>query len=165
MLKNSTVLVSGIFNILHPGHMRLLKFAKKSGKKLTVVIEGDKLAGNDAHIPESLRLEAVQSHNLVNDAFISDDPIEIIINRIQPDIVVKGKEHELLENPELDAVQSYGGRLLFSSGETFFSSVDLIKKDTFVEGSKILAIHTGGIQGVAGFNQILIKKNQEVIHI
>jgi len=129
MLKNSTVLVSGIFNILHPGHMRLLKFAKKSGKKLTVVIEGDKLAGNDAHIPESLRLEAVQSHNLVNEAFISDDPIEIIINRIQPDIVVKGKEHELLENPELDAVQSYGGRLLFSSGETFFSSVDLIKKD------------------------------------
>ena len=129
MQKNSTVLVSGIFNILHPGHMRLLKFAKKSGSKLIVVIESDKQAGNNAHIPESLRLEAIQSHNLVSESFISDEPINKIINRIQPDIVVKGKEHELLENPELEAVQSYGGLLLFSSGETFFSSVDLIKKD------------------------------------
>ena len=129
MQKNSTVLVSGIFNILHPGHMRLLKFAKKSGSKLIVVIETDKQAGNNAHIPENLRLEAIQSHNLVSEAFISDEPIRKIIKRIQPDIVVKGKEHELLENLELEAVESYGGRLLFSSGETFFSSVDLIKKD------------------------------------
>lgn len=129
MQKNSTVLVSGIFNILHPGHMRLLKFAKNSGKKLIVVVEADNQAGDNAHIPEKLRLEAIQSHNLVNEAFISGEPIKKIINRIKPDIVVKGKEHELLENSELEAVQSYGGRLIFSSGETFFSSVDLIKKD------------------------------------
>ena len=129
MQKNFTVLVSGIFNILHPGHMRLLKFAKNSGKKLIVVVEADNQAGDNAHIPEKLRLDAIQSHNLVNEAFISGEPIKKIINRIKPDIVVKGKEHELLENSELEAVQSYGGRLIFSSGETFFSSVDLIKKD------------------------------------
>jgi len=129
MPKKSTVLVSGVFNILHPGHMRLLKFARNSGKKLIVVVEGDNQAGDDAFISEKLRLEAVQSHNLVSESFISDEPIEKIINRIQPDIVVKGKEHELLQNPELEAVQFYGGRLIFSSGETFFSSADLIKKD------------------------------------
>ena len=129
MVKKSTVLVSGIFNILHPGHMRLLKFARNSGKKLIVVVEGDIHAGEDAFISEKLRLEAVQSHNLVDESFISDEPIEKIISRIQPDIVVKGREYELVENSELEAVQSYGGRLIFSSGETFFSSVDLIKKD------------------------------------
>jgi len=129
MSKESTVLVSGVFNILHPGHMRLLKFARNFGKKLIVVIEGDIKAGDDAFISEKLRLEAVQSHNLVSESFISDESIEKIINRIQPDIVVKGKEHELLQNPELEVVQFYGGRLIFSSGETFFSSVDLIKKD------------------------------------
>jgi 1-aminocyclopropane-1-carboxylate deaminase len=51
------------------------------------------------------------------------------------------------------------------TGKMLFGILDLVKKDTFVEGSKILAIHTGGIQGIAGFNQKLIKKNQEVIHI
>ena len=51
------------------------------------------------------------------------------------------------------------------TGKMLFGILDLVKKDTFAEGSKILAIHTGGIQGVAGFNQKLIKKNQEVIHI
>ena len=129
MLKKSTVLVSGIFNILHPGHMRLLKFAKNSGKRLIVVVEGDIHAGEDGFISETLRLEAIQSHNLVDESFISNEPIEKIITRIQPDIVVKGREYELVENAELEAVKSYGGRLVFSSGQTFFSSVDLIKKD------------------------------------
>ena len=122
MLKKSTVLVSGIFNILHPGHMRLLKFAKNSGKKLIVVVEGDIHAGEDGFISENLRLEAIQSHNLVDESFISNEPIEKIITRIQPDIVVKGREYELVENAELEAVKSYGGRLVFSSGQTFFSS-------------------------------------------
>ena len=51
------------------------------------------------------------------------------------------------------------------TGKMLFGILDLVKKDTFAEGSKILAIHTGGIQGIAGFNQKLIQKNQEVIHI
>ncbi len=51
------------------------------------------------------------------------------------------------------------------TGKMLFGILDLVQKDTFAEGSKILAIHTGGIQGIAGFNQKLIQKNQEVIHI
>jgi 1-aminocyclopropane-1-carboxylate deaminase len=51
------------------------------------------------------------------------------------------------------------------TSKMLFGILDLVKKDTFAEGSRILAIHTGGIQGIAGFNQKLIKKNQEVIHI
>jgi 1-aminocyclopropane-1-carboxylate deaminase len=46
-----------------------------------------------------------------------------------------------------------------------FGILDLIKKDEFPEGSKILAIHTGGIQGIAGFNQILEKKDQQIINV
>lgn len=51
------------------------------------------------------------------------------------------------------------------TGKMIFGILDLIKKDTFKEGSKILAIHTGGIQGVAGFNQELIRKNKQIIII
>ncbi len=42
-------------------------------------------------------------------------------------MVVKGKEHENFDNPEQAAVAAYGGRLLFGSGETVFSSVELLK--------------------------------------
>ncbi len=46
-----------------------------------------------------------------------------------------------------------------------FGILDLIKKDTFKEGTKILAIHTGGLQGIRGFNKELLKKNKQTIHI
>lgn len=49
------------------------------------------------------------------------------------------------------------------TGKMLFGIVDLIKKNYFSAGSKILAIHTGGIQGVNGFNQRLVKKNHELI--
>jgi len=129
MLKKCTVLVSGHFNVLHPGHLRLLRFAKECGNKLIVAVESDRIAGNNAHVHENLRLENIKICSLIDDAFISDEPIEEIIKRLRPDIVVKGKEHELKKNPELEAVELYGGRLVFTSGETIFSSIDLINKE------------------------------------
>ncbi|MEE9408085.1 MAG: pyridoxal-phosphate dependent enzyme [Polaribacter sp.] len=51
------------------------------------------------------------------------------------------------------------------TGKMLFGILDLIKKDTFEEGTKILAIHTGGIQGIEGFNQNLEKNNQQLIEV
>nr|WP_245729934.1 pyridoxal-phosphate dependent enzyme [Lutibacter oricola] len=45
------------------------------------------------------------------------------------------------------------------TGKMLFGIVDLIKKDYFAKGTKILAIHTGGLQGIDGMNTILKKKN------
>ena len=46
-----------------------------------------------------------------------------------------------------------------------FGIIDLIKKDYFVEGAKILAIHTGGLQGIEGINKQLQKKEQLLIDV
>ncbi len=121
--------VSGNFNILHPGHLRLLRFAKELGNRLIVSVYSDRLAGNAALVPEKLRLEALQSISWVDEAFILDEPVSKIIESLKPDIVVKGKEHERQFNPELEIVSKYGGRLVFSSGETIFSSFDLIQRE------------------------------------
>ncbi len=107
----------------------MLRFAKECGDRLLVAIESDRLAGIAAHVPEKLRLECVQSNNWVDEAFIIDEPITETITRLHPDIVIKGKEHELRFNPELSVLEQYGGKLLFSSGETVFSSLDLIRKE------------------------------------
>lgn len=124
-----TVFVSGSFNVLHPGHLRLLRFAKESGDRLIVAVQSDLMAGSAAHVHEHLRLEGVQSVNWVDEAFILNEPLQVVIARLRPDIVVKGKEHELRLNSELSVLEQYGGKLLFSSGEIIFSSLDLINRE------------------------------------
>lgn len=128
-MTKKLVLVSGNFNVLHPGHLRLFRFAKEHGEKLVVAVNSDRLAGADAHLPENLRLEGIKSISLVDKAFIADEPIGTIVERLQPDIVVKGKEHESGFNEELEVLNRYGGLLVFSSGEAIFSSIDLIRKE------------------------------------
>jgi rfaE bifunctional protein kinase chain/domain len=133
MTKNkiTTVLVSGNFNILHPGHLRLLRFAKESGDYLIVAVESDRIAGDAAHVPEQLRIEGARSNSWVDEVFLFDESIEGLIQRLQPDIVVKGREHQNKFNSEQAVVTSYGGRLIFSSGEATFSSLDLLRKEFY----------------------------------
>ena len=48
---------------------------------------------------------------------------------LQPEIVVKGHEHAGRYNPERAAVEAYGGKLLFGSGEARFASLDLLRQE------------------------------------
>jgi rfaE bifunctional protein kinase chain/domain len=129
------VFVSGDFNILHPGHLRLLKFAKESGEYLIVGVNSDKI--NQKGITEDIRLESIKATSYVDEAFILQTSSLEYIEKNKPDIVVKGKEHENRDNPELETINSYGGKLLFSSGEIGFSSYDLLKKEMSGATSKI----------------------------
>lgn len=121
------VFVSGNFNVVHPGHLRLLNFAAGCGDFLVVGVNGDGLAGTV--VPAALRLESIRALGVVNYAFILDDRPHECISALQPAIVVKGREHEGQANPEEDALRGYGGQLLFSSGDVVFSSIDLIRRE------------------------------------
>lgn len=120
------VFVSGNFNVIHPGHLRILNFAAECGDFLVV---GVKENNTDAIIPEELRLEGVNAIGLVDFAAIITCPIEEFIEHLKPDVIVKGKEHEHLINPEQSIVKSYGGKLVFCAGEARFSSLDLLRKE------------------------------------
>lgn len=50
------------------------------------------------------------------------------------------------------------------TGKMVFGVLDLINKEFFLPNSKILMIHTGGLQGIKGMNFALQKKNKEIIH-
>ena len=123
MTKKKIVLVTGNFNVLHPGHLRLFRFAKECGDRLIVAVKSDLLSGADAHVPEDLRLDGVKSNLLVDEAFLVTENIAQLIQKLRPDIVVKGKEYEGQDNEELAALKTYGGRLVFNSGETIFSKI------------------------------------------
>jgi rfaE bifunctional protein kinase chain/domain len=140
MKKKSTVLVCGNFNILHPGHIRLLRFAKEHGESLIVGVFSDRIAGASAYVSEQLRLEGIRSNNLVTDSFIIDETVPQVIKRLRPNIVVKGKEYEASDNPEIDELDQYGGKLLFSSGEATFSSYDMISREFQNTNKKIIKL-------------------------
>jgi rfaE bifunctional protein kinase chain/domain len=121
--------VSGNFNVLHPGHLRLLKFAAENGDVLVVGVNPDNTPG--VTVPANLRLEGLRSITMVNHALLLDEPPHAFIARLEPEIVVKGKEYEGRTNPEQAAVDAYGGKLLFSSGEVRFASTNLLQRDYF----------------------------------
>ena len=87
------------------------------------------ISGEDSYVPEELRLEGVKSNSWVDKVILIDDSVTEIIDKIRPDIVVKGKEHQNQFNPEDKILQSYGAKLLFGSGETTFSSLDILHKE------------------------------------
>jgi rfaE bifunctional protein kinase chain/domain len=129
VVGNKDVFVSGLFNVLHPGHVRLFQFARQCGTRLIVGIYSDLDAGEASFVEEQLRLEAVRSCSLVDEAFILRDGLyETLVER-QPSVVVKGREHFGKANVEATAVSQYGGRLLFSSGELEITSRDRIRQE------------------------------------
>ncbi len=125
--KRRIAFVSGNFNILHPGHLRLLRFAKECGDLLVVAVLPTGAPG--AFVPEPLRLEGVKSISWVDHCFLLTDPVPDFIRELKPATVIKGREWEDRENPEAKAVGEYGGKLVFGSGETSFSSIDLIQEE------------------------------------
>lgn len=122
-----TVFVSGNFNIVHTGHFRLLNFAAECADFLIVGVHDDFFPG--ALLSQHLRLEGVQALECVDLAIPLPFKPEEFISWLKPDVVIKGKEHEQHFNPEQSIVESYGGKLLFSSGEMRFSSLDLLRQE------------------------------------
>ncbi len=90
-IQGKTVLVSGNFNILHPGHVRLLRFAKECGDLLIVAVNSDERLNNPDYIEQAHRLEVISSLEYVDHAFINSQPVDALIKQLKPLAVVKGK--------------------------------------------------------------------------
>ncbi|MEM2918556.1 MAG: adenylyltransferase/cytidyltransferase family protein [Candidatus Altiarchaeota archaeon] len=96
------VVATGVFGILHPGHLLFLREAKKLGDKLIVIVARDenvKKKKNDfLIIPEKQRLEIIKAIRYVDMAILGDEKdIFKPIERIKPDIIVLGKNQEIDE--------------------------------------------------------------------
>jgi rfaE bifunctional protein nucleotidyltransferase chain/domain len=168
----------GCFDIVHPGHIRHLRYAKAlggAGGILLVSITGDaeiKKGTGRPLIPEELRAESLAALDCVDWVFVEPRPTAAdLLAEIHPDVYVKGKEYELNSDPrfqaERTAVESGGGRVVFSSGDVVFSSTALISAlehsvDPFQARLDQL-LDREDIQGAALFGLISAFRGQRVL--
>jgi len=125
----------GCFDIVHPGHIRHLRYAKAQGDLLLVTITGDEhIAKGQGRplIPEELRAENLAALDFVDWVCIDPRPTaSVLLSEVRPDVYVKGREYESNCDQrfaeERRAVEAGGGRVVFSSGDVVFSSTALIR--------------------------------------
>lgn len=131
---HTVVLCHGCFDIVHPGHVRHLQQAAKLGDRLLVTITGDSLIDKGTNrplIPQELRAENLAALDCVDWVAINPHPTAAeLLDLIQPDVYVKGREYEHNHDPrfalERQIVERHGGRVVFTSGDVVFSSTALI---------------------------------------
>ena len=104
--QTKIVLASGVFDLLHLGHVRFLEEAKKAGgrnARLVVVVARDSTVqdtkGRKPVMSENQRLALVESLKVVDDAVLGlkDFGIGDVIQRIKPDIIALGYDQETME--------------------------------------------------------------------
>jgi len=127
--KARIAFVAGNFNIVHPGHLRLLKFAREQADFLVVGVYPDSNPG--VSLPLDLRVDGVSALSYVDFVVrLEDGPIGFI-EALRPDIVVKGNEYAERVNEEEKLLASWNGKLVFGSGEVRFVSLGLLRKEYF----------------------------------
>jgi D-beta-D-heptose 7-phosphate kinase/D-beta-D-heptose 1-phosphate adenosyltransferase len=98
-LKPTTVWTNGVFDILHEGHFKLLKFAKSKGKKLVVGINSDastkRLKGETRPINNQLQRKMnLELLPWVDEVVIFDEDTPInVIKKFNPDLIIKGGDY------------------------------------------------------------------------
>jgi rfaE bifunctional protein kinase chain/domain/rfaE bifunctional protein nucleotidyltransferase chain/domain len=126
----------GCFDIVHPGHIRYLRFAKELGDVLVISVSGDDMVGKGPgrpYITESLRMENLAVLEFVDYVCLDDnDWAGPILEKLKPDIYVKGKEYEKKGDPrftrERELVEGNGGTVVFSSGDVVYSSTYILSQ-------------------------------------
>jgi len=130
------VLCHGCFDIVHPGHIRHLRFAKEQGSFLVVSITPDiciQKGSNRPLMPQDLRCENLAALEIIDAVTVAPGETGIEpIESIRPDIYVKGSEYAVSRDPrflkEKDRVEQQGGRVVYSSGDVVFSSTEIIRE-------------------------------------
>jgi rfaE bifunctional protein nucleotidyltransferase chain/domain len=128
------VLTNGVFDLLHPGHVRYLAKARRLGDLLIVGINSDrsvraiKEPGRPLN-PEGERAEVLLSLACVDAVVVFDEdtPHELIA-QLQPDVLVKGADWAPDEIVGRDIVEARGGHVVRVKLSDNYSTTSLIRR-------------------------------------
>jgi rfaE bifunctional protein kinase chain/domain/rfaE bifunctional protein nucleotidyltransferase chain/domain len=132
------IMCHGTFDIVHPGHVRHLLYAKSKGDVLVASLTADAhimKANFRPFVPQELRAFNLAALEVVDFVVIDNDPTPIKnIGLIQPDYFAKGYEYTKSglhprTAEEKVAVEAYGGEILFTPGDIVYSSSSIIETE------------------------------------
>jgi rfaE bifunctional protein kinase chain/domain len=129
------IMCHGVFDVVHPGHLRHLIYAKSKADLLVASLTADvhiSKGHHRPHVPQDLRALNLAAFEVVDYVVIDKNATPLQnISLLEPDFFAKGYEYtESGLHPktqeELEAVQAYGGELIFTPGDIVYSSTRLI---------------------------------------
>ena len=130
------IMCHGTFDVVHPGHVRHLLYAKTKAPILIASLTSDehiKKGNLRPYVPGNLRAVNLAAMEMVDYVLIDPDPTPLEnLKLIQPDYFAKGYEYTAgAVNPktqeEIDVLDSYGGEVIFTPGDIVYSSSALIE--------------------------------------
>ena len=128
------VFTNGVFDLLHPGHVRYLREARKLGDALIVGLNSDRSVQTNKGparpiTPEAERAEILMALECVDAVAIFDEETPaVIVKRIQPDVLVKGADWGPDNIVGRDTVEGRGGVVVRMELSPGYSTTDLIEK-------------------------------------
>ena len=133
--ERPAIMCHGVFDVVHPGHVRHLIYAKSRADILIASITADRHISKGhyrPHVPQELRALNLAAFEMIDYVVIDPNPTPIAnIGIIQPDFLAKGYEYSANGLPprtleEAEALKSYGGEIVFTPGDIVYSSSVLI---------------------------------------
>ena len=134
--EKKVIMCHGTFDVVHPGHLRHMMYAKSKADILIVSLTCDayiRKAENRPFVPEDLRSINLAAFDMVDHVIVDKEetPLENI-KRIQPDFFAKGYEYNAdgmtsKTEAEKTIVEEYGGLIMFTPGDIVYSSSKLIE--------------------------------------
>jgi D-beta-D-heptose 7-phosphate kinase/D-beta-D-heptose 1-phosphate adenosyltransferase len=128
------VFTNGVFDLLHPGHVRYLQQARRLGDALIVGVNSDRsvraIKGPHRPItPEAERAEIVAALDCVDAAVVFDEETpHALIAAVQPDVLVKGADWAEDAIVGRDIVEARGGRVVRMPIEAGYSTTAILEK-------------------------------------
>jgi rfaE bifunctional protein kinase chain/domain len=130
------IMCHGVFDVVHPGHLRHLIYAKSKADVLVASITADVHISKGhfrPHVPQDLRALNLAAFELVDYVVIDPEATPLKnLGRIQPDFFAKGYEYTSdgglppKTQEEADVLRAYGGEMIFTPGDIVYSSSKLI---------------------------------------
>lgn len=134
--KHKVIMCHGTFDVVHPGHIRHLLYAKTKADILVASLTADehiKKGNMRPYVPQDLRAINLAALEMVDYVVVDGDPTPIRnLGIIKPDYFAKGYEYTAGQvhpktQEEIDILDSYGGEMIFTPGDIVYSSSALIE--------------------------------------
>ena len=134
--NKSIAFISGVFQVVHPGHIRLFQTAKSLADILIIGILADDMISSV--VTQQERLMNISNINSIDRIILVEGNLEEILLALEPNYVVKGKEFEDVQNEEKSIVEKYGGNLIFSPGNIGLLSEKIYSSEIKTDDNKQL---------------------------